>query len=249
MVIRKDRYASELTEQSLAELQKFARWFGGNQGGSWPTVIGGWAVWSYHAVGFGSRDVDLVLPTDRWIKDMMIETYFPSSGFKPYRVGDPILGELHHGKRLAGGDVVFFDLISAETPREDSTNMGVTVDWNWIYEDQLARPIGNDTSINVPTLEFLITLKIIGCISRRRQLRMVDDKSYLQSKIWKDCYDVANLTNHLFPDNEKLQYHFQRTGLNKELTREFLEACDGNEDALKTGNSQIGPIERLLHIY
>ena len=82
-------------------------------------------------------------------------------------------------------------------------------------------------------MEFLITLKIIGCISRRRKLLRADDKSYFLSKIWKDCYDVANLTSHLAPDGEKLLYHFKRTGLNKALIQEFLEICDGQKSALE----------------
>ena len=178
MALERDRYASGLTSQSQIELQRFAKWFHDNQGGSWSTVVSGWAVWSYHNDGFGSRDVDLVLPSDKWIEDMMVKTYFPGSGFKQYKIGDPVFGEPHYGKQLAGGDIVFFDLIPADTIREDSVNMGVTVYWNWVYDDQCARPIGNDASVNVPSLEFLIALKIIGCISRRRKLQRAYDKSY-----------------------------------------------------------------------
>ncbi len=213
MALEKDRYIPELTSKSQIELQKFAKWYNINQGGNWPAVIGGWAVWSYHNDGFGSRDVDLVFPTDNWIEDMMIKTYFPGNGFREYKIGDPIFGELHYGKPIDNnGDIIYFDLISAETPREDSVNMSVTVDWNWVYEDQQAQPIGNDASINVPSLEFLIALKIIGCISRSRQLQVAHDSSYFLSKMWKDCYDIANLTNHLTPSGDKLLYHFTRTG-------------------------------------
>ncbi len=250
MAIEGDRYAPGLTSKSQTELQKFAKWYNTNQGGNWPTVIGGWAVWSYHEEGFGSRDVDLIFPTDEWIENMMIETYFPGNRFKKYRIGDPIFGELHYGKPIDGkDDVVFFDLVSAQTPREDTVNMGVTVDWNWVYEDQRARSIGNDASINVPSLEFLITLKIIGCISRRRQLQRAADESYFQSKIWKDCYDIANLASHLTPNGEKLLYHFNRTGLNRELFQEFLEIYDGKKNALEDGKAKMEYLERLLGLF
>ncbi len=247
MAIEGDRYVPELTSKSKAELQRFAKWFNINQGGSWPTVIGGWAVWSYNDQGFGSRDIDLILPSDKWIEDMMIKTYFPASGFQQYKIGDPVFGEPHYGKQV-DDDIIFFDLISAETCRNDSVNMGVTVDWNWVYDDQQVRSIGCDASINVPSLEMLITLKIIGCISRRRNMIRADDVSYFMSKIWKDCYDIANLTNHLFPDGKKLRYHFARTGLNKTLIQEFLEICDGQKSALEAGNSKAEPLEDLLDL-
>ena len=93
--------------------------------------------------------------------------------------------------------------------------MGVEVDWNWIYEFEHPKPIGNNASINVPELEFLIALKIIGCISRSRKLQRASDRFYFSSKIWKDCYDVANLTNHLDPISQKLHQHFIRTKLDK----------------------------------
>ena len=211
-------------------------------------MIGGWAVWSYYDEGFGSRDVDLVLPTGNFIENMMINTYFPASGFQVVK-HEPFLGEPHYGKPINSHDYVYFDLISAEIPREDSVNMGVEVDWNWIYEFEHPRPIGNNASINVPELEFLITLKIIGCISRSRKLQRASDTSYLSSKIWKDCYDVANLTNHLDPISQKLHQHFIRTKLDKKLIQEFLQICDGQKSALDETSSKIGPIEELLDVF
>ncbi|RNJ76608.1 MAG: hypothetical protein EB828_02645 [Nitrosopumilus sp. D6] len=75
--------------------------------------------------------------------------------------------------------------------------MGVTVDWNWVYDAEHYSSIGNNVFIKVPKLELLITLKIIGCISRNRKSRLVTDQRYLRSKIWKDCHDIGNLTTHL----------------------------------------------------
>ena len=144
---------------------------------------------------------------------MMKKTYFPSNGFQEYRL-DPIMGEPHYGKPV-DGDIVFFDLISAETPREDSVSMGVKVDWNWVYDVEHPEPIGNGAFINVPELEFLIVLKIIACISRSRQLKHATDPYYYKSKIWKDCYDVGNLVTHLTPDGDKLFTHFSKTRLDK----------------------------------
>jgi len=150
MALERERYAPELTSRSQIELQKFSKWFNKHQGGNWPNIIGGWAVWSYHPNGFGSRDVDLVLPSDEWIDDIMKNTYFPPNGFKKHRLGDPFFGGIHYGKPITHhgeSDTIFFDLISAETPREDKDGLGVTVDWNWIYENQVQKSIGNDIRI------------------------------------------------------------------------------------------------------
>ena len=252
MALEKERYTPELTSKSQTELQKFSTWYSKNQGGNWPNIIGGWAVWSYYPQGFGSRDVDLVLPSDDWIDNIMKKTYFPANGFKEYRLGDFMFGEIHHGKPIQHHDeedVVFFDLISAETPRVDNDKLGVFVDWNWIYENQQQKDIGDGASINVPELELLITLKIIGCLSRSRKLKRAPDVSYFQGKIWKDCYDIANLTNHLKPDDDKLLNNFVRTKLTKELIQEFLEACDGRKNALEEGNSKMEPLEELAKLF
>lgn len=247
MALVKDGYSPELTSKSQIELQKFSKWFHKHQGGNWPTVIGGWAVWSYHSNGFGSRDANIVLPTDNFINHMMKETYFPGNGFQEYKL-DPVMGEPYYGKPI-GADIIFFDLISATTPREDSVDMGVEVDWNWVYETQHPESIGDGAYINVPELEFLIPLKIIGCISRSRKLKHASDPTHFQSKIWKDCYDVGNLTTHLPHNDEKLVAHFSRTHLNKKLIQEFLEICDGKDSAFKEGNSKIESIEKLLKLF
>ena len=210
-------------------------------------MIGGWAVWSYHKAGFGSVDVDLIFPTDSFIEHMMKKTYLPANGFQEFKL-DPVLGEPHYGK-LVDGDRVIFDMISAETPREDSTGMGVRVDWNWVYESEQCMPIGNGAFINVPELEFLIALKIIGCISRDRKLMHAVDPNYYRSKIWKDCYDVGNLTSHLDPDKGKIHSYFAKTGLGKSLLQEFLVICGEQSDAFVEGESGIEGVEGLLALF
>lgn len=248
MVVEQSRYSSEYTTQTLSELQKFSKWFNKHQGGNWPTVIGGWAVWSYYPDGFGSRDVDLICSNSNWIEHMMIKIYFPGNGFQEYTIGDPILGQRCYGKPISE-DKIIFDLLSAEYPREDSTDMGVTVDWNWVYDTEHPVSIENNAFINVPELEFLITLKIIGCISRNRELRLVNDPAYIRSKIWKDCYDIGNLTTHLIPDREKISAYFSKTNLGKDLMQEFLEICDGRKSAFDEGHSKIDSIEILLDLF
>lgn len=251
MALIKDLYSLEITSESKKELQKFAKWFNKFHG-NWPTVIGGWAVWSYHNSGFGSRDIDLVLPSDEWIETVMKDSYFRYNGIKKYRLGDPVFGEIHYGKKIpkkSDEDIIFFDLLSASHLREDEEGLGVNVDWNWIFDTQKLKPIEDDSFINVPDIELLISLKIIACLARIRTLHAAEDKEYWRSKIWKDCYDVANLTNHLKPIKKMLKLNFQRTHLSKELIREFLESYDSRQDVLEESNSTMEPLNELEKIF
>ena len=245
MAVEGGRYLREQTAETLRELRRFCMWHSRNLGGSWPVVIGGWAVWSYHGAGLGSRDVDLLFPSAGWIR-MVVESYFPGSGFRKHRAGDPVFGELCYGKPTPSGDVIIFDMTSAEEPREDPDGMGVGVDWNWVYDGIRPAPIGGGASINVPGLEVLITLKMIGCISRSRRFRRSAEKAYARSKIWKDCYDIGNLATHLDPDPGRLSECFARTGMSRDLVRELLETCDAYGGAFREGGSEIGSVEALL---
>ncbi len=249
MALEKELYSTEITSESKKELQKFSKWMEKSHG-DWPTIIGGWAVWSYYDQGFGSRDIDLVLPNNNWIEQIMKKEYFVMSEVKPYQFEGEFFGEIHYGKPIKHkneqDDIIFFDLISAETPREDNESLNVVVDWNWVFDSQKKKPIGNDSFINVPELELLITLKMIGGLSRIRTLSRAQDPTYWRSKIWKDCYDVANLVYHIKPKKEKLKEYFIKTNLTKELTEEFLEAYDNRQDVLDETNSDISVIEKFL---
>ena len=52
-------YDDEITKESFQELRRFLSWM--NMRGSYPTIIGGWAVFAYEG-GIGSRDIDVVMP-------------------------------------------------------------------------------------------------------------------------------------------------------------------------------------------
>ena len=249
MALIRDDYTEEVTNESKKELIKFAKWFE-QKHGNWPTVIGGWAVWVHYDKGFGSRDIDLVLPTDDWIENVMKKEYFIQNSVKPYIFKNDLLGTKHYGKEITidGRDkpeIVFFDLLSGSSLREDSENLGVYVDWNWAFEHKQTVPIG-EACIHVPEPELLIPLKIIAALARTRTLQRAEDPTYWRSKIWKDYCDVANLTSYVTIDKPKLISHLLRTKLTKILREEFLAGYISRPDVLEETKTNATVIENIV---
>lgn len=249
MALIRDDYAEEVTSESRKELIKFARWLK-EKHGDWPTVIGGWAVWAYYSKGFGSRDLDLVLPTDDWIENTMKKEYFIQNAVRPYKFANDLLGTKHYGKeiRINGREkpeMVFFDLLSGSSLRKDDENLGVHVDWNWIFEFKQTVPIG-EARIHVPEPELLILLKIIAALARIRMLERAEDPTYWRSKIWKDYYDVANLALYVPMDKSKLTVHLSRTKLARILREEFLAGYISRNEVLGETGANLTTIENVL---
>lgn len=249
MALIRDDYSEEVTSESKKELIKFAKWLK-EKHGDWPTVIGGWAVWAYYDKGFGSRDMDLVLPTDDWIENIMKKEYFVQNTVKPYKFTNDLLGTKHYGKEIKINgrekpEIIFFDLLSGSSLREDGENLGVYVDWNWAFEFKQTVPIG-EAYIHVPEPELLISLKIIAALARTKTLRQAEDPTYWRSKIWKDYYDVANLTSYVAVDVPKISTHFSNTKLTKPLREEFLAGYVSRKDVLDETKTNLPTIENVI---
>lgn len=244
----KDQYNDHVTSKSKQELIIFAKWFK-KKHKSWPTVIGGWAVWSYYPDGFGSRDVDLILPSDTWIDEIMKKEYFPSHGFSPYEYLNQFWVDKHYGKPIdpakPDDDVVFFDLLSASRTRDDPEELGVYVNWKWANDFGREVKIG-DAIIVVPEVELLIPLKIIGALARIRSLHIAKDRTYLTGKIWKDYCDIASLASYVKIDKQKLMKHFTNTKLTKILVLEFLDGYISRPDVLTETKTKMSVIEDIL---
>lgn len=249
MALIRDDYSEKVTSESKKELIKFAKWLK-EKHGDWPTVIGGWAVWAYYDKGFGSRDIDLVLPTDEWIENIMKKEYFVQNAVKPYKFTNDLLGTKHYGKEIKTNErekqeIIFFDLLSGSSLREDNENLGVYVDWNWIFEFKQTIPIG-EAHIHVPEPELLIPLKIIAALARIRTLRQAQDPTYWVSKIWKDYYDVANLASNISINEIKLTTHITNTKLTRILREEFLAGYISRNDVLEETKTTLPKIEEIL---
>lgn len=251
MALIKNQYDDHITSKSKLELIKFAKWLKKNQG-NWPTVIGGWAVWSYYPQGFGSRDVDLVLPSDSWIETVMINDYFPNNGFLPYDYLNQNWIEQHYGKLVdptkPHDDKIFFDLLSASRPRDDPEKIGVYVDWNWANKFGNEINISSNAHIIVPEIELLVTLKMIGALARSKALLLVRERTYLTGKIWKDYIDIANLASKMSIDRQKLKKHFTNSKLTKLLWQEFLDGYIRLPDVLVETKTNIPIIEKALKV-
>lgn len=183
-------YRKEVTSQSQIELEKLTKWQKENHG-SWSTIIGGWAVWTYYEKSFGSRDIDLVLPIDETQRAEITNTYFPDNEIKAKPI-DSFGSSFYYAKDITfkgGSDEVVFDLFYPEKPRPDNDNLGVTVDWKWAFEFCKEQPIGEDCFIQVPDPELLLPIKMVAALSRLEELKTARNPERKRSKIWKDYYD------------------------------------------------------------
>lgn len=243
----KNDYREEITSHSRKELENLAKWQY-DRYGSWPIIIGGWAVWAYYSKGYGSRDIDLILPSNNKITEDMIENYFPNNGIDEYP-DNVFSSTVHYRKPIktvdGAKDDVIFDMLSADKPRPDPENLGVYVDWNWADQYGNNIPLGN-IFIKIPEAELLIPLKIIGAIARTRYMKTQLDTAYIRSKIWKDYYDVAVLTNNLDLDIEKMIFHWHNTKLTNRLRNEFLDGYISRSDVLQEANARYPKISEKL---
>lgn len=222
MVIESENYRKESTTHSIKELIKLTKWQKDTLG-NWSTIIGGWAVWSYYQDGFGSRDIDIVLPESKDEQLKIIQKYFPDNDIEEqYRdifSNDPI-----YSKKIKGGeDEIIFDLFYSNQLRSDPQNLGVTVNWKWTFDFCKEQPIDDGVFISVPDPELLLPIKIVAAISRIEVVRVKGDTAYRRSKIWKDYYDIAVLSKYVDFNDEELKKHMSNVGINEKLRNQFLD--------------------------
>lgn len=130
-----DDYRKEITSQSIVELQQLTKWQKDHHG-TWSTIIGGWAVWTYYQESFGSRDIDLILPSDLSKRDEITDLYFPEHQIAT-KSKDVFGSDVYYAKDIifeGGRDEIVFDLFYPEKPRPDNDGLGVTVDWKWVFD-------------------------------------------------------------------------------------------------------------------
>ncbi len=235
-----DDYSTEIASQSIVELQELAKWQKKHQG-EWTTIIGGWAVWTYYQEGFGSRDIDIVLPQDAVKQVEITDTYFPAHKIEK-KFGDPFQAEYHYGKDITTpkrNDEIIFDLFYPEKPRSDHDGLGVTVDWKWMSEFSKEQPIGNDAFVQVPDPELLLPVKMVAALSRIEELQRTDNLERKRSKIWKDYYDVAILAKHVDFNREQLLGHMSRIGFTRDLVTRFLDGYIPRSDTLEQAETTL----------
>ncbi len=207
-------YDNEITNVSFQELQNFLTWM--NRRGSFPTIIGGWAVYAYEG-GLGSRDIDVVMPDTTTINQLLEDEYFLQNQFQVVKKGF-IPDHYRKVVQTKQGDAdIIFDVFNAENPREDSEGLGISLQWSWTLEFQEQKQI-EKLDLYVPKRELLIILKIIAALGRTEELRTRSDLRLI-SKIWKDYRDIAILAYNKNLDNEFLKEYLKKTNVANHMPR------------------------------
>ena len=207
-------YDDEITDASFEELKKFLNWM--NLRGTYPTIIGGWAVFAYEG-GIGSRDIDVVMPDTNTINQLLEDDYFEKNQYHVVMKG---LIPDHYEKivKTARGDTdIKFDVFNAEILREDSENLGISFHWGWTLQSQEKKTI-EDLDLYVPTRELLIISKIIAAVARTEEFRLKPNPR-LPSKIWKDYRDVAVLTVNKNIEKGIFGDYLKKSGLEPHLSK------------------------------
>jgi len=207
-------YEDEITDASFKELKRFIEWM--NRRGTYPTVIGGWAVYAYEG-GIGSRDIDVVMPDLSSINYILEDDYFVYNHYQTVKQGFVPVYYRKIVETTNGPADIHFDVFNGEQKREDSENLGIILDWSWTLQFQTQINI-EDLQIYVPKRELLIILKIIAALGRTEDLKIKRDFR-LDSKIWKDYRDVAVLTIGKKLDKEFLNEYLEKTNVKKYLDR------------------------------
>jgi len=235
-------YDEEITKESFQELKKFLWWM--NKRGTYPTIIGGWAVFAYEG-GIGSRDIDAVMPDTNSIDQILEDDYFLTNQYLAVKRG--FIPD--HYKKIIdtkNGKVdIIFDIFNGENQREDTENLGISFHWGWTLEHQEEKQIG-DLHLYVPKRELLIITKIIAAVGRTEEFRLSAD-ARLPSKIWKDYRDIAALTIGKEIERKFFDEYVEKSNLGK-LVPKFVSGYQDNryKQVLEEQNGTFDEIKNSL---
>lgn len=158
--------------------------------GYYPTIIGGWAVYIYNREGFGSRDIDVVIPT-REMKGRMIDRYLVNNG---YQIKHKAFGEMEWIKELVPGDpdsITYLDICTLED-RNIVHGTDLEVPWKIAFDHQIVKEI-DGTKVYIPSPEALLVLKVKAAWDRDQDIRVGGGTPFLSDKLLKDRFDIVSL--------------------------------------------------------
>ncbi len=211
-----DDYDKEFTDVSFDELKKFLKWMNEKKG-IYPIIIGGWAVYAYKQA-LGSRDIDVVMPTDKDLNDILLTEYFPANGY--YVKKDKHFNPKYYVKDIEDGkgrsEEVIVDVFIGKFSKEDEEGFGIKFHWGKVIEYQELKQIGG-FSLYVPRRELLILLKVIASLERASKFDKTGDGK-IPSKIWKDYHDIAILISL-----EDLDKHLLKQFLVETNVQQYIE--------------------------
>lgn len=184
-------YAEEVTNSSYKELEILAFWALGH--GPQLFVIGGWAAWHYHR-GLGSRDIDVIF-LDKGVLSRFLGAYYAANGYEAY---GGLLNRRYRKRLSVNGRDVFVEIDAASIeegpPFHEDRNR--TIPYTELENHHVDWRVGPET-VRIPTPELLLLQKVKALRDRSWDLDHAAlggvEVAFLQSKIWKDKYDILNL--------------------------------------------------------
>lgn len=254
----KAHYNPQIIEASQKELSTFSRWMN-TYYGHYPTIVGGWAVYAHLSkatselgkanlgstrMGFvplGSRDIDVVFAAHSTM-DTILMTYFKHNGF----VAEKKFLEISYVKEVKtplGVEQIFIDACTLSDVRE-IPGLKVKIPWNLVGKNNELFSFDGKTKIYIPTVELLLMQKIGACIGRTLQ-RKTSPSSYLESKIWKDCYDFVNLATRISFNQSNLKKFLKQIKLEKHMDLFFSEIQD-QRDVLIEANVAVNELKQKM---
>lgn len=234
-------YYGELTDSTLQELKNVGRWFN-TLYGSFPMVIGGWAVWLYNPLGYGSRDIDLLFP-ERRMKERLANQYLAANGYvlkrrSPFE--EQFVKEVVTSK---GTEEIYLDACSVE---DGNVVRGTRVEIPWRLAFQHSELMElRGLRFYVPRPEVLIMLKAKAALDREYDRKRAYDAYYLDSKIAKDYHDVVSLLKSCEFDSRLLNESLESTGFGG-MFKDVLERAADRKDVVSDHGLDKGGIEELI---
>lgn len=239
----KERYQSEVTDESLRELLAIAEWYDKRYGHS-ITVVGGWAAYLYHH-GLGSRDIDLIFLHPATLRKSL-EEYMRHNGYALERDEKQ---QWVFVKRVGGAEIEVDAVDSIARPLVTGTNAHVI--WRWAHGKAFVAEykLENGAKIFIPKPELLLYYKLGAILGRRNMLTQTVDPTEaarLQAKIQKDVYDAGKVAENSYANTERLWLFMKASGLMRHAAgpksiRATLDEFSKNEEVG-------GVVPRLLEI-
>jgi len=215
-----DWYNKELTNASFKELINFIKWCNKIYGYH-PVIVGGWAVWHY-AKHAKSRDIDVIMPTNKSIHQLLLH-YYKARNFKSY--GFMVKQYFKEITVKNKKEKIYLDASSYERKNRLKEDPQIEMSWNLLEKNSIEWKTKNFTA-RVPTKEFLLVMKVKALRDRLFELKeeKIDEeiKSFLEAKVEKDENDIKQLMKTKIRQ-EKLEKLLKKTKFKKYFDQTIKE--------------------------
>ncbi len=220
-----ERYTDRWTRLSYLEMVNFTGWMN-ELFGYYPTIIGGWAVHMLSPRGFGSRDIDVVIPT--WeMKYRVVDEYLRANG---YVLVTKAFGVKEWIKELVPGDpdsVTYLDICTL-ADRNLVHGMDIEIPWRISQEIQQIMEIEGHR-LYIPRVEALLLLKSKAAWDRNYDIQSGGPNPFLSDKLKKDRFDILSLLNSCEVDIDLLCDLTSKYGFNAPLKDVMIKALSEQE--------------------